>query len=167
MNDGISKKNFVQSSIRSWGFVLWVPVAAVMISSCATDGAHEATPVDREKIRGVIASQARPIQVCYENAIDVRPGAEGKVVVDFDINDSGAVQSFKFKEIDPRVVDVQDCMREVFSRMKFEPAPKGEVVNVAYPFFFSEKMPAKFNERAGKLQPFAPGQPKPTPTQAN
>ncbi len=136
-------------------------ISFAALSSCATHSVGEpggAPPVNRERIRQVIASHQSEIGACYEGAIDVRPGAMGKVVIAFDIIGDGSATNITYPQIDPSLGEIKTCLSDVFSKMKFDPT-NGQVVDVSYPLFFDERLPNRTNKN---LQPFEKGRgPKP------
>ena len=103
---------------------------------------------DREGIGGVFRAHLRDFEPCYELAIEERPGARGKAVVEFQVGEDGAPRGLKFKEIDPSLRGGEICMLERIQALRFPKPDAGEEVVVIYPLYFSEN--GKFGSDSGK-----------------
>lgn len=117
----------------------------VVLAGCASTSSNAtyAPEADRETIRRVVASHNRAVSACYEQTIDVRPGAMGKVLADWDIKGDGTVTNVTLPEIDPSMVDIRDCLMREISSWKFPASGGPDLVNVRYPFFFDERAPVR------------------------
>lgn len=95
---------------------------------------------DQEAIRRVIRQHLGEVKSCYEASLAQNPGLTGKIVMDFEINDTGAVKKAEVNESKSSLKDleVRKCLTDKFLTWKFKAAPKGELVAVSYPFEFSK-----------------------------
>lgn len=66
----------------------------VTIDAGGSDEGWEGT-IDREAVRRVIRSILNQIKGCYERQLSMKPGLEGKVVIQFEIMEQGRVRSSK------------------------------------------------------------------------
>jgi hypothetical protein len=109
----------------------------LLLSACAT------TPkpsYDKEEIRRVILSELKAIRKCYEPELAKNPGLHGKLVMRWDIEESGKTSKVTVKSVDKELESkpLTDCITALLAASVFAPPPKGQVVTVyAYPFFFS------------------------------
>lgn len=117
-------------------------LAAFCFSSCASKSVYQ-PELGREEIARVVHQHSRAVSVCYEEAIDARPGAMGKVVADFDITPDGLVQSAKLTDVDPTLEAIRPCLVGEISKWRFAPSTARDVTNVRYPFMFDERVPFK------------------------
>jgi len=107
------------------------------VTGCVSKSVYE-SQADREGIRETVRLHLREVRDCYEKAIDERPGAEGKVVLEFDIGVDGRATAVRVKDAGPKITHIAPCLSERLKSWQF-PAPlSNEIVTVAYPFFFSE-----------------------------
>lgn len=146
-------------------------VSMVVLASCAsqpkTPGVAGSETVRPEYIREVVKGRAARFSACYEAAIDKRPGAMGKARVTWDIDSDGDVKNAKLVEVDPSMVDIEECLIHEVSELRFdrsklfqENAEATDLVEVSYPFYFDER--ASFTPE--KLNPaFNPAVRKPAP----
>jgi TonB family protein len=95
---------------------------------------HPATTVgglSREQVRRTVRTHINEVRFCYEQALQRRPDAEGRVAVTFMISPSGAVSSASASST---VSDAQvgTCVEQAVRRWTFpqSPSPTG----VTYPF---------------------------------
>lgn len=115
-------------------WILWL----LGLSACQTVDVYE--PVtDREGIKRVIEQHRPEVVRCYHEAIEARPGAEGKVVMAWEIQPDGRTSAVTVKSTDQKIQHISLCLSRVIGAWTFPPLAKEEVtVNVSYPFFFSE-----------------------------
>ena len=111
----------------------------VFLSGCATSGVAGAGSVDKETIRTVVRARTGAYMSCYEGAIEVRPGAIGKVVTTWDIGPDGRVSNVKFDDVDPTIVDIKPCLEREVLALKFSPTGSNDPIEVRYPFYFDER----------------------------
>lgn len=117
-------------------------LAVAMLASCVMAPTYE--PVqDREAIRKVVQSHIKAMQTCYEQAIDARPGAEGKAIAHWEILPDGSVQNARFDELHPTLEGGRECWLNEIRAMKFGAVPEADIADVTYPFFFSERATRK------------------------
>lgn len=111
----------------------------------ATSGAETnlESKTDRFGIRAVIGQNMTFFERCYLAAIEAYPGARGKIVAQWIVNDQGATSSIIIKEIDPSLKGADTCVINVLRSLTFSKLPPGEEIEVFYPFYFSEN--GKFN----------------------
>jgi hypothetical protein len=131
--------------------LLPLPLLLVLTSSCATGpGPGAQQPLAPETIRLVIRSHFSAISGCYERAIDERPGAEGKLVLEWEINAGGEVENPRLAEAGEKIRMAAPCLLDLAKDWRFpRPAPDQGVVTVRYPFYFSENGRADFADQPG------------------
>jgi len=99
----------------------------------------QGTPVirgslDKELIRRVIKRHISQIRYCYERQLQVSPGLNGKVRIEWVITAQGRVRSTKVMESTMGNVQVERCMMRKIRTWLF-PKPKGGgIVIVTYPW---------------------------------
>ena len=96
------------------------------------------TSTNKEDIRKAIKKHLPEIKECANHAIGHQPS--GKIVVDFDVNDQGAVtrSDFILEKTTLRDLIVQQCITHKISVWTFPKAAKGQIVNVQYPIVFNQ-----------------------------
>lgn len=96
--------------------------------------------LSREEIQRVISRVMSQIKYCYEKELNKDPNLEGKLVMFWLISGSGDVQTTSASQntfSGASGPPIEQCVQRIIQRLKF-PAPKGGgVVNVTYPFVFS------------------------------
>jgi hypothetical protein len=96
--------------------------------------------LSREEIQRVISRVMSQIKYCYEKELNKDPNLEGKLVMFWLISGSGDVQTASASQntfSGPSGAPIEQCVQRIIQRLKF-PSPKGGgVVNVTYPFVFS------------------------------
>ena len=92
--------------------------------------------ISREEIAKVINQHMQQIRACYEKALLHDPGLGGKLMIEWTIDMSGAVQSFKTKSSSMKNPDVGECILDNLKTWRF-PRPTGGTVVVSYPFVFN------------------------------
>lgn len=92
-------------------------------------------------VKKTIQPRLRELTPCYEMAIDAYPGAEGKVLATFDIDDTGSVKDLTFGEFHKSLEGGRICMMDTINKWKFPPPTTREPLTVKnYPFYFSERL---------------------------
>lgn len=93
--------------------------------------------IDREAIRRVILANTRVIKACYERELNRTPDLVGKLVIEWDIGEKGAVlrTAVQRNELGNRAV--AECLMARLKMWRFPEPPTNEIVTVAYPFVFS------------------------------
>lgn len=116
-------------------------VASLALVSCASKPPNVyQLEADREGIRKTIQPKLRDLTPCYEMAIDAYPGAEGKVLAQWDLGDDGSVRDLDFVEFDKSLEGGRICMLDTIKRWKFPKPSSQETITVKYPFVFSERL---------------------------
>jgi len=96
--------------------------------------------LSREEIQRVISRVMSQIKYCYEKELNKDPNLEGKLVMFWLISGSGDVQTASASQntfSGASGPPIEQCVQRIIQRLKF-PSPKGGgVVNVTYPFVFS------------------------------
>jgi hypothetical protein len=109
---------------------------------CATQSVYQ-PELDRDSIRVVVRQHFKAVSSCYEEAIDARPGAMGKVMAEWDISPDGSVHDVRLTEIDPSLEAIRLCLTGEISKWKFATSTAKDVTAVKYPFMFDERRPLK------------------------
>jgi hypothetical protein len=92
--------------------------------------------LSKDEVGKVIHSHLAEVRYCYESAMIKNADAQGKLIVDFVIQGSGAVKSGKIHSSTVNDPYLDQCIINHLLKWKF-PKPKGSVdVAVAYPFIF-------------------------------
>ncbi len=89
-----------------------------------------------EVIQRIVRQNFGRFRLCYENGLRSNPSLEGKVVVKFVIDRSGAVASARDGGSDLPDPAVQACVIRGFRNLSF-PQPEGGIVTVSYPIIFA------------------------------
>ncbi len=118
-----------------------IALIALVVSACASKPPNVyQIAADREGVKKTIQPRLKELTPCYEMAIDAYPGAEGKVMAQFDIGDNGAVKDLKFIEFDKTLEGGRICMMDAIGKWKFPKPSSEESVTVKYPFIFNERL---------------------------
>ena len=92
--------------------------------------------LDKKTIARVIRKHRNEIKYCYEQELKTNKNLEGKVVVNFTIDGTGAVKFSSTKKSSLNNPKVEACINAKIRQWRF-PSPKGSgIVNVNYPFVF-------------------------------
>ncbi|MBU1899370.1 AgmX/PglI C-terminal domain-containing protein [Myxococcota bacterium] len=92
--------------------------------------------LDSAKIAGVVRRRQGSIKSCYEKQLKKNPKLEGKVKIQFTIEESGRVGEVKTMINTTGDPVVASCIEEKIQRFRF-PKPSGGSVTVAFPFVFA------------------------------
>jgi hypothetical protein len=95
--------------------------------------------MDREAIRRVIQEHIREIRSCYERELQRSPDLHGKLVLQWYIEEDGSVSSASPKSDDLKRPEISKCIVSRLSAWRFPNPPRGQIVQVAYPFVFSSR----------------------------
>lgn len=98
-----------------------------------------ATELDRETYRRKIRENFSDFKVCYEEGLKKQPALEGKIVLDWYIDGSGAVTRAIVKSSTVKDEKVGTCMVDKLKTIKFPAPPEGTEAKIEYPFVFSPK----------------------------
>lgn len=93
--------------------------------------------IDREAIRRVILANTRAIKACYERELNRTPDLVGKLVIEWDIGEKGAVLRTAVQKNELGNRAVAECLMSRLKMWRFPEPPTNEIVTVAYPFVFS------------------------------
>ena len=99
----------------------------------------ENTPsIDKEPVRLVMRKNSSGFKKCYDDELKNSPNIEGKVVLDWDISDTGEVKRASIKSSALNNPNVENCMLSTLRTLKFPEAPKGTDANINYPILFGK-----------------------------
>lgn len=93
--------------------------------------------IDKEAIRSTIREHARPIQNCYAQALNRDSKVKGKVVISWDIADTGKVTNSSVYSNDTSDERLAQCVRKELAKITYAKLPKGQTARILYPFAFS------------------------------
>lgn len=119
--------------------LVWV----MLLAGCATSSSVYQPELGREEIRAVVRAHFKQISACYEEAIDARPGAMGRVMAEWDINPDGSVANAHLSDVDSSLEAIRPCLVREISSWKFAPSTSPDVSSVKYPLIFDERKPLK------------------------
>lgn len=113
----------------------YLVLATLAIIPSLSNGAS----IDKESIRAVVVDNIKYVQTCYETALANNSTLRGKLVVDWIVNDKGDVEKATVNDAKTTLKDPTflACAVGKLKTWKFPAAPKGQIVNVSYPFLFS------------------------------
>ena len=97
--------------------------------------------LSREEIKRVISRVMSQIKYCYEKELHKDPTIEGELVMAWLISDSGDVQTASATHntfAGGAAAPIEQCVQRIIERLKFPTPRGGGVVNVKYPFMFSD-----------------------------
>lgn len=95
--------------------------------------------IDKALVKKVVVKNIEKIKACYEARLDDGLKRSGKLVVRWDIDDTGSAKNFREKMNDLDDRKTYECIVNEMKTWKFPAAPKGESATVDYPFIFSPK----------------------------
>ena len=110
----------------------------VTIDAGGTDADFVGT-IDREAVRRVIRSILSQIKSCYERQLRSNSSLEGKVVIQFEIEEQGRVRIAKTKTSSINDTTVESCVASRIREQRFPEPPPGTVAVVDYPFIFNSQ----------------------------
>jgi outer membrane biosynthesis protein TonB len=110
--------------------------ASTKIVTGGTEESYSGT-IDREAIRRVVKANERVIRTCYERQLNRNPDLFGKLVLSWEIGEQGRVVSVGVKSNEIGSKEVAECILARLRTWKFPEPPVNQIVEVAYPFFFS------------------------------
>lgn len=105
------------------------------LAACATKKMR----IDKDGIRGTLSTPQ--FTECYQKYLKSGGTNEGKVILQWEIIETGAVQNISIKEDTLMVDAVSRCMQNVLGKLKFDPGKmvKGERAVVVFPWVFRFK----------------------------
>jgi TonB family protein len=92
---------------------------------------------DAKLVTAEVKKRLRAIQICYEQELRRNPGLQGKVTVEFTIEQSGTVSKATATANTTNDSAVASCVVETVKRFRFNPGPEGGSVTYSYPFVFA------------------------------
>lgn len=92
---------------------------------------------DAKLVTAEVKKRLRAIQICYEQQLRRNPGLQGKVTVEFTIEQSGTVSKANATGNTTNDPAVAQCVVETVKRFRFNPGPQGGSVTYSYPFVFA------------------------------
>lgn len=94
---------------------------------------------DKNQIRVKVKENLKEVNSCYKNALSLNPELEGKLILNWDINDKGEVANVTVDKAKTTLNNesVQACILEKVKTWKFPPAPLKQTISISYPFHFS------------------------------
>ncbi|MCB9653455.1 MAG: AgmX/PglI C-terminal domain-containing protein [Deltaproteobacteria bacterium] len=92
--------------------------------------------LSQDQINGVMKRQLKALRSCYENALKRDKSLSGKIVIEFEILESGKTSNVKVRDVSLKSGDVADCIARRAKFWRF-PKPDGGSVLVAYPVVFT------------------------------
>ncbi len=92
---------------------------------------------DAKLVTAEVKKRLRAIQICYEQQLRRNPGLQGKVTVQFTIEQSGTVSKASATANTTNDPEVASCVVETVKRFRFNPGPQGGSVTYSYPFVFA------------------------------
>jgi len=92
---------------------------------------------DSKLVTAEVKKRLRAIQICYEQQLRRNPGLQGKVTVEFTIEQSGTVSKAVATSNTTNDPAVASCVVDTVKRFRFNPGPEGGSVSYSYPFVFA------------------------------
>ena len=92
---------------------------------------------DAKLVTAEVKKRLRAIQICYEQELRRNPALQGKVVVEFTIEQSGTVSKAAATANTTNDSAVAACVVDTVKRFRFNPGPEGGSVTYSYPFVFA------------------------------
>jgi len=92
---------------------------------------------DAKLVVAQFKARMRGIQICYEQQLRRNPGLQGKVTVQFTIEQSGSVSKATASENSTNDPAVAACVIDTVKRFRFNPGPEGGSVTFSYPIVFA------------------------------
>lgn len=97
------------------------------------------TKAENEKVRLKIKENLSIFMDCYNEGLKADSKLGGKVVLSWDVDETGSVKNAETKKSTLSHVAVESCLVGKLKGLSFPPAPTGKVINISYPFVFSPK----------------------------
>lgn len=92
--------------------------------------------LDANEISSVMKRQMKALRDCYEGALKRNHSLAGKLVIKFEIEESGRTQNIEFEEDSLGSAEVKECIARRAKFWRF-PKPDGGSVFVSYPIVFT------------------------------
>lgn len=94
-----------------------------------------------QAVRATVGENLGAVKGCYTDAAKRNPNLAGKVILEWDVDDTGAVKRAIVKSSTLNDSATEACMIEKLKATRFTPAPKGVTTNITYPFVFARANP--------------------------
>lgn len=91
-----------------------------------------------QSVRGTVRENLAAVKSCYDDSVKKNPNLAGKVVLEWDVDDTGSVKRALVKTSTLNDPDTENCMLDKLKATKFPPAAKGITTNIIYPFVFAK-----------------------------
>jgi hypothetical protein len=138
----------------------------LLLTGCATsapqrEGAlpppqDRISPETRKQIRQAIVSHHKYMAYCYRQALTSQGGAhlKGKTVVHFVVGPDGKARNPKVvpEESSLQSPRLTECLFEGITSWDFPVHPKGEDMDIIFPFAFSERPPAGMQKKLDQFE---------------
>lgn len=122
-----------------------MPVENQVSVGVSGDGSPEVLQMTPEEsaawktgIHKVIQAHATELKWCWDELRRTHAEAEGKVVVEWQINVAGKAENVRLTDTDPLMDGLQPCLAKRFGEWTFPTSPKPVVADVKYPLRFSK-----------------------------
>jgi TonB family protein len=92
---------------------------------------------DAKLVTAEVKKRISAIKICYEQQLRRNPGLQGKVTVQFTIEQSGTISKANATENTTNDPAVASCVVDAVKRFRFNPGPEGGSVTYSYPFVFA------------------------------
>jgi TonB family protein len=92
---------------------------------------------DAKLVTAEVRKRIGAIKACYEQQLRRNPGLQGKVTVEFTIEQSGSISKATATTNTTNDPQVATCVVDAVKRFRFNPGPEGGSVTYSYPFVFS------------------------------
>jgi hypothetical protein len=93
-------------------------------------------PFDAQAVQTKIKTRLWQVRECYERELPIDPGLAGKVVMEFQIEESGRVSRAEAIENTTGSESIAACIGGELLLLRFDPGPEGGSVVFKYPFVF-------------------------------
>lgn len=113
-----------------------VKTEAAVAGSLKTETPEVDGQLSESEINSVMRRQLKSLRDCYESALKRNRQLSGKLVIKFEIEDSGRTQNVDFEDDTLGSDDVRRCIAQRAKYWRF-PKPDGGSVFVAYPIVFT------------------------------
>jgi outer membrane biosynthesis protein TonB len=92
--------------------------------------------LETSKIASAVKGRIGGVKGCYEKELKRNPQLQGKIVMQFTINEGGRVMDVSAKSDSMGEPAVAECIKSQMDRWRFPP-PEGGTVTVSFPFIFA------------------------------
>lgn len=82
-------------------------------------------------------------RACYNDAQKNNPDLHGSLTLKWDINETGKVVKVETVNSTFNSPELETCMIEHLKKIRFGPAPAGQIVHASHPFLYTPRKSAK------------------------